>query len=137
MRFALFLRYVRFVSWLRVVSWSRLSRLRQSWILTRPICSPHRSRPLASFCLFPRSPLPSRSKEVRKSIARVLTVISQTQRKALRRYYENKKYLPLDLRPKKTRAIRRRLTKHELSLKTTKRIKKDAAFPKRKYAVTA
>ncbi|PWA56814.1 hypothetical protein CTI12_AA413340 [Artemisia annua] len=27
--------------------------------------------------------------------------------------YKNKKYLPLDLRPTKTRAIRRRLTKHQ------------------------
>lgn len=78
-----------------------------------------------------------RSKDVRKSIARVLTVISQTQRKALRGYYKNKKFLPLDLRPKKTRAIRRRLTKRELSIKSIKTIKKDRAFPKRKYAVTA
>lgn len=81
--------------------------------------------------------IPVRSKDVRKSIARVLTVISQTQRKALRGYYKNKKFLPLDLRPKKTRAIRRRLTKHELSIKSIKTIKKDRAFPKRKYAVTA
>ncbi|KAK1867911.1 hypothetical protein I4F81_010408 [Pyropia yezoensis] len=79
----------------------------------------------------------SKIKDVRKSIARVLTVISQTQRKALRGYYKNKKFLPLDLRPKKTRAIRRRLTKHELNLKSTKTIKKDRAFPKRKFAVTA
>lgn len=48
------------------------------------------------------------------SIAQVLTVISQTQKAALRKAYENKKYLPLDLRPKKTRAIRRRLTKHQV-----------------------
>ncbi|KAI3733185.1 hypothetical protein L1987_64405 [Smallanthus sonchifolius] len=32
---------------------------------------------------------------------------------ALRDAYNNKKYLPLALRPKKTRAIRRRLTKHQ------------------------
>lgn len=48
------------------------------------------------------------------SIAQVLTVISQTQKAALRKAYEKKKYLPLDLRPKKTRAIRRRLTKHQV-----------------------
>ena len=106
------------------------------------------------------------SKVVRKSIARVLTVISQSQRTALRNAYSNKvpssrwaisvavllwaalfcacvlqpsacpglrgscgaplmvadsvscstlqKYLPLDLRPKYTRAIRRRLTKHQV-----------------------
>ena len=56
---------------------------------------------------------------MRKSIARVLTVTNQKARQNLREYYKKKKYLPLDLRPKKTRAIRRRLTKvsfHLLSL---------------------
>lgn len=53
-------------------------------------------------------------KVVRLSIAQVLTVISQKQKAALREVYKNKKYLPLDLRPKKTRAIRRRLTKHQV-----------------------
>lgn len=52
---------------------------------------------------------------VRLSIAQVLTVISQKQKAALREAYKTKKYLPLDLRPKKTRAIRRRLTKHQVS----------------------
>lgn len=33
------------------------------------------------------------------------------QRSNLRDFYKGKKYLPLDLRPKQTRAIRRRLTK--------------------------
>ena len=56
------------------------------------------------------------SKVVRTSIAQVLTVISQTQKAKLREAYKNKKYLPLDLRPKKTRAIRRRLTKHQVLL---------------------
>ncbi|KAF9821184.1 hypothetical protein IEO21_00792 [Rhodonia placenta] len=74
---------------------------------------------------------------VRKSIARVLTVMNQKQRQNLREFYRNKKYLPLDLRPKKTRAIRRRLTPHEKSLKTLKQRKKDIHFPLRKYAVKA
>ncbi|KAF8505839.1 ribosomal protein L35 [Russula emetica] len=74
---------------------------------------------------------------VRKSIARVLTVTNQKARQNIREYYKNKKYLPLDLRPKKTRAIRRRFTKHENSLKTLKQTKKDAHFPRRKYAVKA
>ncbi|KAG6497240.1 hypothetical protein ZIOFF_045134 [Zingiber officinale] len=42
-------------------------------------------------------------------IARVLTVVSQKQRAARREAYKNKKLLPLDLRPKMTRAIRNRL----------------------------
>merc|ERR1719494_1469289 len=53
---------------------------------------------------------------VRKSIARVLTVINQTQKENLRKLFRGKKYQPKDLRPKKTRALRRRLNKHEESL---------------------
>jgi len=74
---------------------------------------------------------------VRKSIARVLTVMNQKARQNLREYYKGKKYLPLDLRAKKTRAIRRRLTKSETSLKTLKQRKKESHFPIRKYAVKA
>jgi len=74
---------------------------------------------------------------VRKSIARVLTVMNHKARQNLREYYKDKKYIPLDLRPKKTRAIRRRLSRHERSLKTLKQQKKDAHFPVRKYAVKA
>ncbi|KAH8920573.1 60S ribosomal protein L35 [Atractiella rhizophila] len=74
---------------------------------------------------------------VRKSIARVLTVMQSKQRQALREFYKNKKYLPLDLRPKKTRAIRRRLTKHEANKKTERERKKAIHFPKRKFVVKA
>merc|ERR1711893_464350 len=72
---------------------------------------------------------------VRKSIARVLTVIHQTQKENLRKFYRNKKYKPKDLRPKKTRAIRRQLTAHELSLKTNKQLRKQRVYPQRKFAV--
>ncbi|KAK5810351.1 hypothetical protein PVK06_025663 [Gossypium arboreum] len=77
----------------------------------------------------------SKIKVVRLSIAQVLTVISQKQKAALREAYKNKKFLPLDLRPKKTRAIRRRLTKHQQSLKTEREKKKEMYFPMRKYAI--
>merc|ERR1712080_301893 len=50
----------------------------------------------------------ARISTVRKSIARVLTVNHKT-RANLRELYKGKK-LPLDMRAKKTRAIRRRLT---------------------------
>jgi large subunit ribosomal protein L35e len=43
--------------------------------------------------------------------------------------------LPLDLRPKHTRAIRRRLSKKDASLKTEKQKKKLIYFPKRRYAI--
>merc|ERR1712098_205609 len=57
---------------------------------------------------------------VRKSIARVLTVYSQKQREEARKEHASKKYTPLDLRKKKTRAIRRRLT-HAQKTKLTKK----------------
>ncbi|KNC99884.1 ribosomal protein L29 [Spizellomyces punctatus DAOM BR117] len=75
--------------------------------------------------------------DVRKSIARVNTVISQTQRDQLRIFYKGKKYIPLDLRPKKTRAIRRRLTAFEATRKTVRQQKRETHFPLRKYAVKA
>lgn len=73
--------------------------------------------------------------DLRKSIARVLTVINANQRAQLRIFYKKKKYAPLDLRPKATRAIRRRLSKHESSKVTEKQRKKTTHFPQRKYAV--
>ncbi|KAG5518435.1 hypothetical protein PMAC_002830 [Pneumocystis sp. 'macacae'] len=75
--------------------------------------------------------------EVRKSIARILTVINLNQRSQLRLFYKNKKYIPLDLRPKKTKAIRLALTRHERSLKTIKQMKKLKHFPPRIYALEA
>ncbi|KAK8487687.1 hypothetical protein V6N11_012742 [Hibiscus sabdariffa] len=77
----------------------------------------------------------SKIKVVRLSIAQVLTVISQKQKAALREAYKKKKFLPLDLRPKKTRAIRRKLTKHQASLKTEREKKREMYFPMRKYAI--
>lgn len=101
---------------------------------------------------------------MRLSIAQVLTVIRQTQKKTLREAYASKartrsltlrgtpvgasltrffpfrpqKYMPLDLRPKKTRAIRRRLTKVQSKLVTEKAKKKALYFPtNRRYAVKA
>jgi large subunit ribosomal protein L35e len=74
---------------------------------------------------------------VRKDIARVLTVISHTRREQLRIFYAGKKYIPTDLREKKTRAMRRRMTKFEDAQKTLKQHKKDIHFPQRKYAVLA
>merc|ERR1711918_132170 len=79
----------------------------------------------------------SKIKVMRKSIAVVMTVINQKEMEEYRKFYSNSKYKPLNLRAKKTRAIRRRLTKEQLALKTSRAIKKDAYFPMRKYAVKA
>ena len=77
----------------------------------------------------------SNSHDVRKSIARVLTVINANQRSQLRIFYKGKKYIPLDLRPKQTRAMRRRLTKDEASRVTEKSKKRSRHFPQRNFAV--
>ncbi|RLM75635.1 60S ribosomal protein L35 [Panicum miliaceum] len=75
-------------------------------------CSSRRLSGAIVYLLIRLSLPPASSKVVRISIALVLTVIFQKQKAALREAYKKKKLLPLDLRPKKTRAIRRRLTKH-------------------------
>ncbi|KAJ9638699.1 60S ribosomal protein L35 [Exophiala oligosperma] len=79
----------------------------------------------------------TRIHDLRKSIARVLTVINANQRHQLRLFYQKKKYLPLDLRPKQTRAIRRRLSKKDASRITEKQKKRQTHFPQRKYAIKA
>merc|ERR1712240_929398 len=79
----------------------------------------------------------SKIRIVRKSIARVYIVMHQKQKENLRKFYKGKKYIPLDLRPKKSRAIRKRLTPHEASLKTRKEETTARRFPLRKFAVKA
>jgi large subunit ribosomal protein L35e len=76
-------------------------------------------------------------KVIRKSIAIVLTVYNQTQRTKLQKAYRKKAYKPLDLRQKKTHAIRKGLSTHQKGLKTLKATKKAAYFPTRKYAIKA
>ena len=75
------------------------------------------------------------SHDLRKSIARVLTVINAKQRSQLRLFYKNKKYAPLDLRPKQTRAIRRRLSPEDKARVLAKTKKRNTHFPQRKFAV--
>merc|ERR1712039_439237 len=75
-------------------------------------------------------------KIVRKNIARILTVYNQKQKAEARKQYKGKKHIPLDLRPKKTRAIRRRL-RPEQKFAMTQRVKtRTQNFPMRRYAVT-
>merc|ERR1712165_515566 len=77
----------------------------------------------------------SKLRTVRKSIARVLTVVHQTQKENLRKFYHNKKYKPKDLRKRKTRAMRRALSTHEASIKTAKQQRKERIYPMRRFAV--
>merc|ERR1711860_320911 len=79
----------------------------------------------------------SKIRVVRKSIARVHIVMNQKQKENLRKLYKNKKYVPIDLRAKKTRAMRKGLTAHEKTLKTAKEQRRLRAFPARTYAIKA
>jgi len=76
-------------------------------------------------------------KVVRKAIARVLTVYNQTQKARLRGFLGKKKFVPTDLRTKRTRALRRALSTKQANAKTVKQQKKDSNFPMRRYAVKA
>ena len=71
----------------------------------------------------------------KKAIARVRTVITQRTWNELREKHKGDKYVPLQLRTKKTRALRRKLTKHQENKKTLRAIKRNRAFPQRVYAV--
>jgi large subunit ribosomal protein L35e len=79
----------------------------------------------------------SKIRVIRKSIARVLTVYNQNQKEALKKAFAGKKYKPLDIRTKKTRAARRALTVAQKYAKTERQQKKAANFPQRKFALTA
>ncbi|KAJ1726904.1 60S ribosomal protein L35, L29, partial [Coemansia biformis] len=78
-----------------------------------------------------------RVRDVRKNISRVLTVITRKNRDSVIAQYAGKKHIPKDLRAKKTRAMRRALTAHELSRKTARQHKKDIHFGVRQYAIKA
>ena len=80
---------------------------------------------------------PAKIKIIRRSIARILTVLNSKERHELKKYYSQKKYKPLDMRPKLTRAIRRNLSKSEKKKKTLRQIKKERHFPMRKFAIRA
>ena len=99
----------------------------------------------------------SKIKDLRKQIARILTIIRENKKEEVvkglttRVSKEEKdgkeeevkktikniklKHIPLDLRPKLTRAMRRRMTRFERKLVTLKQLKKKLNFPLRKFAV--
>ncbi|XP_037942337.1 60S ribosomal protein L35 [Teleopsis dalmanni] len=77
----------------------------------------------------------SKIRVVRKAIARVYIVMHQKQKENLRKVFKNKKYKPLDLRNKQTRAIRKALSHRDSNRKTVKEIRKKSIYPLRKFAV--
>ena len=79
----------------------------------------------------------SKIRVFRKNIARVLTVMQQNQKENLRKLYRGKKYIPKDLRPQRTRAIRKALTPAERRIRTAKQVRRARNWPERVYAVKA
>ena len=100
----------------------------------------------------------SKIKDLRKQIARILTIIREHKKEDVVKELRTKvtkevkdgkeeevkttiknlkmKHIPLDLRPKLTRAMRRRMTKFERKLVTLKQLKRKLNFPMRKFAVS-
>ena len=92
-------------------------------------------------------------KVVRKVIARHLTTINQKQRQVIKDAFSTKagikKYneenktefsanrKPKELKNRLTRALRKRLSKKQSTRKTLKTLKREAAFPQRKFFVKA
>ena len=73
----------------------------------------------------------------RKNIAKVLTVLSEKRIASARKDNAKKRYLPVDLRQKKNRAYRRRLTPFEKRKLTVRGAKKLQTTKQRKYALAA
>ena len=73
---------------------------------------------------------------MRKAIARVLTVLSEKRIATARSEFKGK-YTPHDLRQKKTRAYRRKLTPFEQKKQTLRAQKKSTNFKPRKFALAA
>ena len=74
-------------------------------------------------------------KVVRKSIATVLQVIHEQSLAKVKAETASKKLKPYDTRGKRTRAIRRRLTKKQESALALRVLKKLRNFPQRRFAV--
>jgi len=78
----------------------------------------------------------ARIREVRKSIARCWTVWNENRRNSTKVDWKGKHHKPLDLRPKLTRAQRRRLRPTQQGKLTVGERKRLNHFPIRKYSIT-
>ena len=66
-----------------------------------------------------------------------MTVFNQITKEKLRAKATKDGFVPKELRAKKTRAIRKKLSTELATKKTAKGLKKAQNFPARKYAVSA
>ena len=90
---------------------------------------------------------------VRKAIARILTLLNEKRRFNVKNAFRNRKEIrayneangttfatgkvPKELKARKTRALRRRLTKKEAGRRLLKTVKREWNFPQRNYALKA
>jgi large subunit ribosomal protein L35e len=72
---------------------------------------------------------------VRKDIARLLTAINEKTRAGIREEFANKKYKPITIREKKTRAIRRALSKEDAERVPLCVKKRQMNFPQRNFTL--
>jgi large subunit ribosomal protein L35e len=79
----------------------------------------------------------SKIKVYRKAIAKYLTVINEKNRARIRDDLKKSKYIPTDLRSKRTRAIRRALTPHQKRIVTLRQAKRNNNIGARKFALKA
>ena len=63
-----------------------------------------------------------------QSVARILTVLSDNTKRAVSQSFVNKELVPVDLRPKLTRAKRRALAKKEKHIKTMKQQRREIVY---------
>merc|ERR1719373_1001731 len=66
---------------------------------------------------------------MRKNVARVLTVLNQTEKANLKKFYADKKWQPKILKAKLTKRRRQALTNKQLRAKTRKQIRVASKFP--------
>merc|ERR1712146_137407 len=79
----------------------------------------------------------SEIKPTLRNVARILTILNQRRKTAMRKKYTQAKYKPLDLRPKLTRELRRVACQSTLRAETKRATIKRQNFPQRKFAVKA
>merc|ERR1711976_636413 len=96
-----------------------------------------RTRQLASCQSHQRCNKVNKIKVVRKNIAKTLTVLNQSQKAELQKFYRGKSFKPTDLKPRKTRALRRRLNKAEEGAKKLKQIRREQKTAVKKFALKA
>ncbi|GKT34389.1 putative multi-domain containing protein [Aduncisulcus paluster] len=76
-------------------------------------------------------------RELRKNVACVMTIMTQKARSAAFEEHKGKKFLPKDLRDRRTRAMRRALKKSEKNKVSRRVARKSSKYPMKCFAVKA